>query len=200
MKQALEAFQLYKSGPRVGRYTPDCKGCRAIRNKAWQAANPEKMRGYHRRWRSENLEHERTYKRERYRADVIKGRAEQKRWRDAHPEEMKIRNEQRAAKMRSEGLYAWYRHGLSPEMRAELMARQDGKCAICRRDLAPLRKRTVDHDHATNKIRGILCARCNGCVGWYELHRSEALAYLDATDQHLEPDRRPSGRTEWKPF
>lgn len=50
----------------------------------------------------------------------------------------------------------------------KLLTIQDKKCAIC---LAtdPKNKRykysPVDHDHATNKIRGLLCSPCNLLLG-----------------------------------
>lgn len=42
----------------------------------------------------------------------------------------------------------------------ELLAAQDGKCAICR--ARPRKTRlAVDHDHKTNAVRGLLCKNCN---------------------------------------
>jgi Recombination endonuclease VII len=49
----------------------------------------------------------------------------------------------------------------------ELMAAQDGKCAICATDLTALRGRDVhiDHCHETNIVRGLLCVNCNTAIG-----------------------------------
>lgn len=48
------------------------------------------------------------------------------------------------------------------EERKEILQKQEGKCAICKDDLS---EEHVDHDHKTNKIRGILCRKCNVLIG-----------------------------------
>lgn len=51
-------------------------------------------------------------------------------------------------------------YGLGPGDYDELLARQGGRCAICR--AKPKSKRlAVDHDHKTGAVRGLLCSRCN---------------------------------------
>jgi len=49
---------------------------------------------------------------------------------------------------------------LADEQWQEILALQDGKCAICRnqqRDRAP----AVEHNHSTGVVRGAACVRCN---------------------------------------
>lgn len=33
-------------------------------------------------------------------------------------------------------------------------------------------KLSVDHNHTTNKFRGLLCRNCNSRLGWYENHKN----------------------------
>lgn len=48
-----------------------------------------------------------------------------------------------------------------------LLAKQDGKCAICGIDLpsAADKDACLDHDHKTGFVRGVLCRNCNGIEG-----------------------------------
>lgn len=62
--------------------------------------------------------------------------------------------------------YTWKARGIdiTPERYDELLASQNGRCAICREP--PISRRlSVDHDHATNEIRGLLCHKCNRALG-----------------------------------
>lgn len=62
------------------------------------------------------------------------------------------------------------KYGLTPEIEAKLMALQQGCCAVCGVELVAsgngAKHRHVDHDHATKKIRGFLCGRCNVAEGY----------------------------------
>lgn len=42
-----------------------------------------------------------------------------------------------------------------------MYAAQGGKCAICQRGKGKSKRLSVDHDHKTGKVRGLLCAACN---------------------------------------
>lgn len=39
----------------------------------------------------------------------------------------------------------------------KILAYQDGRCAICRREPKPGKRLAVDHDHQTGYVRGLLC-------------------------------------------
>ena len=51
-------------------------------------------------------------------------------------------------------------YGLSLEEYVALLDLQDGRCAICQAK-PKSRRLSVDHDHDTGKVRGLLCTRCN---------------------------------------
>jgi hypothetical protein len=57
-------------------------------------------------------------------------------------------------------------YGLEPEVFDTMLAAQDGACAICTKPLEQSRDGLhVDHDHATGKVRGLLCGPCNKGLG-----------------------------------
>lgn len=76
------------------------------------------------------------------------------------------------------------RYGITIDQYEAMLARQVGRCAICRTDKPGGnggRTFHVDHDHATGRVRGLLCSPCNsglGHLGDSPGRLREALAYL----------------------
>lgn len=56
-------------------------------------------------------------------------------------------------------------YGLGEGDYATLYEAQGGKCAICRRATGATRRLSVDHDHKTLLVRGLLCRPCNDILG-----------------------------------
>lgn len=136
------------------------------------AEKREKAAAYARKWRSDNAEHLRAYERGRSkkrRADPARERASARRYQRRHR-------------------YAQY--GTSEAEVVERFAAQAERCAVCAK---PLRLvfdgdgrapdcAHVDHCHKRSRLRGILCARCNGAIGALGDNAAglrHALAYLE---------------------
>jgi len=48
------------------------------------------------------------------------------------------------------------------KIRQDLINKHGDHCAICNKPSSAFKKRlSVDHNHVSNKIRGLLCYRCN---------------------------------------
>lgn len=56
-------------------------------------------------------------------------------------------------------------YNLSLDEYTQMLNKQDGKCSICKMDITENGKAYVDHDHMTNKVRELLCMRCNSALG-----------------------------------
>lgn len=59
------------------------------------------------------------------------------------------------------------RYGITIEEFDRMFALQSGVCAICHKPEKDNYKRrlSVDHDHNTGKVRGLLCHACNTAIG-----------------------------------
>lgn len=57
------------------------------------------------------------------------------------------------------------KYGLSPTDYHRLWQEQGQCCAICRRVPVDMYSLVVDHNHATNEVRGLLCVACNTGIG-----------------------------------
>ena len=69
--------------------------------------------------------------------------------------------------------HLWLRYKLKLSEYEALWQAQGGKCAGCEgrfahprdKDMILAKRQEVDHDHATGKVRGLLCRGCNDFLG-----------------------------------
>lgn len=62
---------------------------------------------------------------------------------------------------------AFRRYGITMQQYRSMWLRQSGACAICKQPERTERNRllTIDHDHVTGQVRGLLCSQCNRAIG-----------------------------------
>ncbi|AZM51824.1 recombination endonuclease VII [Streptomyces sp. WAC 01529] len=82
-------------------------------------------------------------------------------------------------------------YGLAAGDYAKLYRLQGGRCAICRRATGATRRLSVDHDHASGAVRGLLCRPCNSMLG----HARDELDFFIRAHHYLfnPPARRLRG-------
>jgi hypothetical protein len=125
----------------------ECKACRYNRRKL----NIEKSRQYAREYCKQHRVEISNKQSERYKALTLEEKHAQRQI--AHVRDLKSK------------------YGMSIEEFIILRDKQENKCAICGKE--ETRKSTlgfqmnlsVDHDHKTGKIRGLLCKKCNTAIG-----------------------------------
>lgn len=70
------------------------------------------------------------------------------------------------------------RYGITEDELSAMRASQNDLCAICKRGDEKLH---IDHDHITNKFRGLLCGLCNRGLGMFRDNANlltQAIDYL----------------------
>lgn len=72
----------------------------------------------------------------------------------------------------AKGYYLIHRYGISLDVYQRMLEKQKGTCAICEKPeriidsrTKELRELSVDHNHYSGKIRGLLCHDCNIAIG-----------------------------------
>lgn len=170
-------------GGRSERRSPDLKvvlkfrlamsnATRRITNKKWRDANKSALQELNAKRLSDLTEEFRSGKRQR---------AEQKKC--SLCKCIKAALEFYLSNTNNDGLHGWCKQcsdrrttentrkrlfGVTPKDIAELYMKQSNACAICGVPQSMQKRRfSLDHCHATNKVRGLLCTSCNvllGCV------------------------------------
>ena len=75
--------------------------------------------------------------------------------------------------------------GLTQDAYLELYASQGGRCAICKTKPTRQYKRlSIDHDHVTGKVRGLLCMACNTGLGQFKDNDALLCAAVDYLKKH----------------
>ncbi len=125
----------------------DCKACLKARQAAWinKPGHREKFNSRVREWRknSENRE-------------MMNTRA--KNWREQNPEKLREINARNHLKRN---------YGITLEQKTNMVAAQEGCCAICGCEFESSSDTNVDHLHGSSpiRVRGILCSACNVGLG-----------------------------------
>lgn len=74
-------------------------------------------------------------------------------------------------------------YNITLEEYKKLSSEQADRCIICTRHVSELpTKLSVDHDHSTGKVRGLLCTKCNVGIGYFQDDPNllkKAIAYLN---------------------
>ncbi len=111
-------------------------------------------------------------KRRRYLADPEAAIARVKRWQQENPERVnatqRARRAKPEAKRRERAGHLMRKFGMTIEQYDTMLEAQGGGCFICGRPPRNDISLHVDHDHATGKVRGILCFCCNNALADFQ--------------------------------
>ena len=147
--------EFYRASGTRDGHRPDCKPCNLAAKHARYVANPGADIERARKWARDNPERYRANQ-ERYKQSGAKAKSNRK----SHLKR---------------------KYGLTEAQYEAMVLTQDGLCAICKQRPAA----HVDHDHATGRVRALLCFNCNGALG----HMLDNPGWLMAAMEYLERHR-----------
>lgn len=75
------------------------------------------------------------------------------------------RDETKRRKQVAHGRHVEATYEITPAEYDALYKAQGGRCWICRRATGASKRLSVDHDHKTGEVRGLLCGPCNHMIG-----------------------------------
>jgi hypothetical protein len=79
------------------------------------------------------------------------------------------------------------KYGLTIEQYDEMVELQENMCAICGGQQHYGWGLFVDHDHVTEKVRGLLCSYCNSLLGFAKDNPVVLMAAVDYLDKTSQP-------------
>ncbi len=137
-----------------------CRPCYNLYQKEWRSKNPGKYSDYSKKWRSTHP------------GDQLKSCQQ---WQKNNPDYNRTWLNNNRSQRYFQKIKRTY--GLTYDDYQKLYDSQGGACAICKQKL----KLFVDHDHKTNKVRGLLCNNHNVAIGHFQDNTDyllEAINYL----------------------
>lgn len=126
------------------------------------------------------------YDRARYRADPATVKARVKHWGTQHPDKVRSytkksktthkkaiqaygRKRYRARREQQANYTRAKKYGMTPALFTQMLANQEGRCAVCYQSFlsGSIGSPRVDHCHLTQKVRSLLCHKCNTGLGMF---------------------------------
>ena len=115
----------------------------------------------------------------------------QRKYREKNKEKLlqynSVRNTNKAEHLKEyrKNYYQTYRkynmYGITRENYVSLIENQENKCKICEVEFITENDIRIDHNHDTNKVRGLLCHSCNVAIG----HMKDDVTLLKKAIEYL---------------
>lgn len=85
----------------------------------------------------------------------------------------------KSSKYERQNSWLIYKYGITKEQYDNILEQQDCVCYLCGGTNLNGKALSVDHNHKTGEIRGLLCSHCNRSLGWFEKRKDKILKYLE---------------------
>lgn len=117
-----------------------------------------------------------TQKRKRYHENKELDRPKRRKYRQEHKEETATYYRENKDLFVNRTLKRKY--GIGLRERNRILQLQGGVCALCRKDTPTKCGWVVDHCHITNRVRGVLCQKCNTALGMLDENMETVLRII----------------------
>ena len=168
-KKEKSSEEFHKDKTKKDGYKNQCKSCRKKYHAIWSKEYSQ---------RPEVKQHRREYTRKLY-SDPTKHKIRlenQRKWRKEN-KDILIRKDK--------DYLIQKKYNITIDDFENLRELQKNKCAICFGEMILPRDCNIDHNHDTDKVRGLLCNRCNRALGLFRDNAEilkNAIIYLQKTN------------------
>jgi len=137
------------------------KAERAAYMRAWRKKNPEKAWAIQQRKRQKQLA--------------------------LHPDRVKkYKAKWRSRNRDTIALHAIHKaYAITADRYQSMLVSQNGVCAICRGVNVSGKRLSIDHDHATGHVRGLLCLQCNSGLGQFRDDPARIRLAAEYLEKHM---------------
>lgn len=149
----------------------------------YRASHKEEMREYQKNYYLVNKEKCKRYSKLWAYKNPKRAKERVSKWKLEHSEKNRMTNKKWTDnnKDRTRAGHLKRKFGITVSEYQEMFDVQNGKCAICGKDDNG-KSLSVDHNHNTGKVRGLLCRKCNTGIGLFNDNISliyKAVRYLE---------------------
>lgn len=152
----LDEKDFYLARSSMDGLTVWCKECNKASARGWYALNREKAIEKQRIWSLECPEEKKAKRAKYYAENKEREKKNMQRW-------YRLNRREKDSYSNKRFLRLYYK--MSEEDYEKRYKEQNGCCAICKGNNLSGRRLSVDHNHATGYIRGLLCGNCNLGIG-----------------------------------
>jgi hypothetical protein len=166
----------YKDNSKKFGISDTCKVCSKKYSREYAQNHHNKVIEYQNEYREKNKNKKQEYQKQYYEKNKKELRAYRAKYKNEHEEEIKEQQKQYRLKypekIKNHDLLSG--HGITLNDYNKMLKEQNNGCAICgnpetdKEVNKKVKSLSVDHDHKTGKVRGLLCSKCNKGIGLFQ--------------------------------